>query len=728
MNGQRILVIDDDAAVRLMATAALEDAGYAVVDAGSAEEGLALFEAAPTDLVLLDVVLPGINGYAACARLRALPAGRDVPVIVMTGLDDRSSILEAYESGATDFITKPIVWDLLPFRARYALRSSGALQDTRRSGALLARSQQLAQMGSWEWDCASGRVECSAEMHRIHGTTATARGEAGMATLLAGVHGDDLGQLQQMLAFAQTEGQPYELELRVVRPDGGTRRVFEQTDVERDSAGHVVAVRGIRRDITQQVEAERRIRTLAYFDTLTGLANRSLFNEMAAQWLPYAERRQLRCAVIYIDIDRFKLINETLGPRIGDDVLKLIGERLRDCVRASDLKASLRSGDADASAGHGPSAERSDQGDLLARLGGDEFTLLLVDMAEPEAAAAVARRIMRTLAEPLRVAGQDLTLTASIGIACTPDDGMELDALLRNASTAMHAAKAAGRNEVRFYLESMSTDIQRRLTLENDLRRALEQGELSVHYQAKVDARTSAIVGAEALLRWRHPQRGNISPVEFIPVAEESGLIVPITDWVIHSVCRQLAAWRAGGTKVVPVSVNLDGKSMQNERLMDTIHAAMAVHGIGPAELEFEVTESGLMRDLDRASEVLTALKALGLTLSIDDFGTGYSSLTYLKRFPVDVLKIDRSFVTDLMTDANDAALTAAIIAMGLSLNLALVAEGVETWAQADFLTRRGCHLVQGYLFARPLPCDEFAELLHHGAPQRLNAPALAMP
>jgi len=721
---QRILVVDDDAAVRLMAAAALEDAGYDVLEAGTAEEGLALFEAAPTDLVLLDVVLPGMNGYAACALLRAMPAGEAVPVIVMTGLDDRGSIIEAYESGATDFITKPIVWDLLPFRARYALRSSGALQETQRSSALLARSQQLAQMGSWEWDCSSGRVECSAEMHRIHGTEPRpgAPAATGMGPLLAGVHADDLGNLQQMLAFAQTEGQPYELELRVVRPDGTLRRVFEQTDVERDGSGQVVAVRGIRRDITQQVEAERRIRTLAYFDTLTGLANRALFSDMAAQWLPYAERRKLSCAVLFIDIDRFKLINETLGPRIGDEVLKLVGERLRECVRASDVKGSLRGPDGEAV------PERSEQGELLARLGGDEFTLLLVDVADRDASAAVARRIMRSLGEPLRVAGQELTLTVSIGIACTPGDGAELDALLRNASTAMHAAKAAGRNEVRFYLESMSTDMQRRLTLENELRRALEHGEFSVHYQPKVDARSSAIVGAEALLRWQHPTRGNVSPVEFIPVAEESGLIVPITDWVIHTVCRQLAAWRQAGVPVVPVSVNLDGKSMQNEGLMDTIVAAMAVHDIGPAELEFEVTESGLMRDLDRASELLAALKALGLTLSIDDFGTGYSSLTYLKRFPVDVLKIDRSFVKDLMTDANDAALTAAIIAMGLSLNLSLVAEGVETWAQADFLTRRGCHLVQGFLFARPLPSEGFAELLTAGLPLRDPEATLAMP
>jgi EAL domain-containing protein (putative c-di-GMP-specific phosphodiesterase class I) len=352
-------------------------------------------------------------------------------------------------------------------------------------------------------------------------------------------------------------------------------------------------------------------------------------------------------------------------------------------------------------------------------LGGDEFTVLLVDIGEPHLANLVAQRITLALIDPFTVAGHELAVSASIGISMTPDDGDDMDSLLRSAGAAMHAAKLDGQHRIRFHDGAMSAEIGRRVRIEAELRRAIGVGELRVHYQAKVDTRSSWVVGAEALLRWAHPSRGLTAPMEFIPIAEECGLIVPITQWVIAEVCRQLATWHREGLRIVPVSINLDATSLQSADFVAGVVDAVAKAGVEASFLEFEVTETGLMRDLDRAALTLAGLRQIGVRLSIDDFGTGYSSLNYLKRFPFDGLKIDRSFVQDLGTNANDAALTSAIIAMGNSLHLELVAEGVETWEQVDFLARHGCFLVQGFLFSKAMPSRAFADLVRSGLPGR---------
>jgi len=695
-----VLVIEDDEVIRLMTCEALKGAGYRMIEAGSAEAGLEIFEQTAIDLVLLDVMLPGMNGFRACERLRRHPRGADVPVIVMTGRDDRDAIVSAYDAGATDFITKPLVWDLLPYRVRYALRAYRALREMARSQALLARSQNLAQMGSWEWDCRADLLSCSDELQRMLGTP-TGSGGGALEVLIAGVHPEDIATVHAALIGARSVGQSYRIEFRVLRPDGAMRRVFEQTDVERGADAGALVVRGIRLDITQQDAARRRISALANYDTLTGLANRSQFRRLMQMWLPDAQRRKLQCAVLVLGLDRFKLINETLGPAVGDAVLKTVGERLRRCVRPVDPRSQ-------------PAGEGSGD-DPLARLGGDEFALLVVDVATPELATRVAQRLFQAMVEPCVVGEHELDITCSIGIALSPQDGTDTDTLLSNAGAAVHAAKREGRGRIRHYDAAMSLDVKRHLTIETDLRRALQAGELCVHYQPKVDTRSRDLVGAEALLRWQHPLRGMISPMEFIPVAQASGLIVPITDWLISSVCRQLAQWREDGLVNVPVSVNIDAASLHGAGLTETIAAALDEFAIDVNLLELEVTESSLMRDLGGASRLLDQLKHLGLRIALDDFGTGYSSLTYLKRFPVNVLKIDRAFIKDLPDDANDAALTGAIIAMGQSLGLDLVAEGVETEAQAAFLLQRGCHLVQGYLYSRPLPVEAFELVLRQG-------------
>ena len=652
---------------------------------------------------MLDIILPAMNGFEVCGKLREHPAGEHIPIIVMTGLEDRESIVTAFQSGATDFITKPIIWALLPYRVRYALRSSVALTMSIRTQSLLASAQRVASMGSWEWLVKRGSLIFSEEFHRIHGMEPADDGRGSIA-LLEMIHPDDRDAIQRLLERAGNEGQAYGVEFRIVRPDGSIRHLFEQTDIECDASGAVSMVRGIRQDITERIDSAQRIHSLAYVDALTGLANSAMFRDRMSHWLAHAHRHDMRCALVMLELDRFAQINETFGARVGDQVLKAVSNRLSACLRIGELKSATLD---------------IAREDLLARLNAAEFMIGLVNIGSPRDATSVAQRIAEAISKPIIVDEHDITVTAALGIAITPNDGLEVETLMLNAGTALHRAQEAGGWQIFHYSQEMSDAVTRRLRIETELRKALESDHFVVYYQSKIDTRDNRVVGAEALLRINHPQRGIVAPGEFISVAEESGLIVPICDWVFNSVCAQQAAWRDAGLATVPVSVNLDGKSLQSEGLQERIGGAIARAGIAASLLELEVTESCLMKDLAVSARVLGQLRAMGMRLAIDDFGTGYSSLTYLKRFPINILKIDRAFVKDLPGDTGDAAMISAIIAMGKVLNLEMIAEGVETGAQADFLLQQGCHLLQGYLYSRPVPAAEFARFLQVGIAAR---------
>jgi diguanylate cyclase (GGDEF)-like protein/PAS domain S-box-containing protein len=423
-------------------------------------------------------------------------------------------------------------------------------------------------------------------------------------------------------------------------------------------------------------DAEQRLAYLAQFDTLTGLANRSLFLDRFAQTLKQAQRNEWLVAVLFIDLDRFKLVNDMLGHAAGDELLVKVGQRLQHCVRAEDS---------------------------VGRLGGDEFALVLARLARPEDAAIVAQHVVAALAPPFTLEGQEIYVSASVGIGIYPSDGNDPDTLLRNADTAMYRAKEHGRNGYQFYLPQMNEQALERMQLQMQLRGALERQEFVLHYQPKVCAASGHINGFEALLRWQHPVRGLVPPLQFIGILEETGLIIPVGEWVVRSVCEQLARWQAAGITPRPVAINLSARQLHQGRFDATVAAILADTGIDPGLLELEITESVLMSDADDAVRMLNALRSTGLRLSIDDFGTGYSSLAYLKRFPIDALKIDRTFISDLMTESDDGSIALAIISLARSLKLKVVAEGVETRAQLEFLKAHGCDEMQGYYFARPL-------------------------
>jgi diguanylate cyclase (GGDEF)-like protein/PAS domain S-box-containing protein len=444
----------------------------------------------------------------------------------------------------------------------------------------------------------------------------------------------------------------------------------------------------VMRDITDRKEANDRLNYLAQYDSLTDLPNRGLFQDRLEHGLAQAKRNGCSAAVLFIDLDRFKIVNDTLGHGIGDKLLLQVAARLSGCTRT---------------------------GDTVGRFGGDEFGVILLDLVKPEAAAVVAQKINDALARPFDLDGHRTFISASIGITLYPADATDPATLNMNADAAMYRAKEAGRNTYRFFTREMNERAMQRMQMEASMRRALERGEFLLHYQPKVDLASGAICGMEALLRWAHPKKGLVSPAEFVPVLEETGLIVPAGEWVTREACRQIAAWQQAGLEAPHVAVNLSARQFRQKNLEEMVRAILAETGVAPALLQFEITESLLMNDPDGAVRTLLALRNAGVLLSVDDFGTGYSSLAYLKHFPLDALKIDRAFISDIVTNPGDASITLAVISLAHSLKLKVVAEGVETEAQLDLLTRYACDQMQGYYFSRPVAAAEMGAMLREG-------------
>ncbi|MBF3269066.1 EAL domain-containing protein, partial [Pseudomonas aeruginosa] len=497
----------------------------------------------------------------------------------------------------------------------------------------------------------------------------------------------EANQLKHVLASLQHSGS-WEGEILQKRKTGELYPSWVGITAVRDEEGDLVSFVCFFSDISERKASERRIHRLAYYDALTHLPNRTLFQDRLHTALQQAERNGQWVVLMFLDLDRFKPINDSLGHAAGDRMLQEVATRLSACVS---------------------------QDDTVARMGGDEFTLLLPSQGDREIALKraiqVAELILGRLARPFTLEGREFFVTASIGVALSPQDGAELSLLMKNADTAMYHAKEMGKNNFQFYQAEMNARALERLELESDLRRALELGEFVLHYQPQFTGDGRRLTGAEALLRWQHPRRGLVPPSEFIPVLEEIGLVAQVGDWLLAEACKQLRSWHKAKVRVPKVSVNLSARQFADGQLGERIAAILYETGIPPACLELELTESILMSDVAEAMQILSGLKRLGLAIAVDDFGTGNSSLNYLKQFPIDVLKIDRSFVDGLPHGEQDAQIARAIIAMAHSLNLMVIAEGVESQAQLDFLREHGCDEVQGYLFGRPMPAEQFGML-----------------
>ncbi|HOM12603.1 MAG TPA: EAL domain-containing protein, partial [Rubrivivax sp.] len=701
----QVLLVDDDEVSLLLTALALRERGFDVTESGGGEHALQLLASWAPDVVVLDAMMPGLDGFATCARLRAMPGYENVPVLMLTGLDDDASITRAYQAGATDFFVKANQWSLLAGRLQYLLRASRTRIELERSQAKLARAQDLARMGSFDWRRggarSGGSVLLSAQGLRVLGCHDNA--PLGLRAILRLVQRSERRAVLRLLRESMRHNAVLATDVPVALHDGRQRIIHIEAEPEFNEHGHGVGYTGIVQDVTDRRVAEDRIRHLANFDSLTSLPNRRQLVWRMERAIEHARRLGHPCAFLLIDLDRFKIVNDTLGHAAGDELLMEVAQRLRACVRHND---QVMEGTLEAA---GSRAHRSLE--AVGRLGGDEFIALLPEIGDERDAQRVADRILEVMRDPVLVGGQECFVTASVGIAIFPRDGSTVADLMRNSDVAMYSVKSQGKDSSAIYSPQLAGRGREKLELESALHKAIERDELVLHYQPKVDVRSARMVGAEALMRW---QRGGtlVPPADFIPLAEESGLILPLSEWALREAARQARIWQNSFDFADAIAVNLPCRVFERSDLIDQIHQNALNYGIPHRMVQLEITETGLMKELQSVIPSLHRLKDINVEVAIDDFGTGYSSLAYLTTLPISELKIDRSFVRDLGVTPQSSGIVTAIIAVARSLNLRVIGEGVESLRQMEVLHRLGCSLMQGYLFSRPIPADELERWL----------------
>ncbi len=692
----KVLLVDDDEVNLLLTAMALRERGFDITEATSGERAIALLAQFHPDVVVLDAVMPGMDGFQTCHKLRDMHGFGSLPVLMLTGLEDDASINRAYEVGATDFFVKSTQWSLLAGRLRHLLRSSRTRLELERSKSKLARAQDLARMGSFDWRRGQGSPVLSFEGLRVFGL-GSGHNE-NFRLILRMMQPDERSAFIQMLHDVIGQASVLAADVRVTLLDGRQQRIIHvEAEPEFDDLSTVSGYTGIVQDVTDRRMAEDKIRHLANFDALTGLPNRRQLLWRAERALEHAKRLGHCAALLLIDLDRFKIINDTLGHGAGDELLIEVAGRLRSCVRHSDhvMEGSFEP--------LGPRSHRTLE--AVGRLGGDEFVALLPEVMDDNDSERVATRILDAMREPIFVGGQECFVTASLGIAMFPRDGLCVADLMRNSDMAMYSAKAQGRNAALLYSPALVGMGREKLELESALHKALERNELVLHYQPKIDVRTGKMVGVEALMRW---QRGTqlVSPGDFIPLAEETGLIIALSEWAIREVARQARVWQDSFGFADSIAVNLPNRVFERTDLVESIHQAVTFYGVPHHVIELEITEGSLMKDLQSIIPSLHRLNEIGVEIAIDDFGTGYSSLAYLTTLPISELKIDRSFVREIGMTPQSSAVVTAIIALGRSLGLRVIAEGVETLRQMEVLHRLGCGIMQGFLFSKAQPPD----------------------
>jgi diguanylate cyclase (GGDEF)-like protein len=757
-----ILIVDDEPRNRDLLEALLKPEGYITVTANSGEEALAMVAEKPPDLILLDVMMPGMDGYDVAAKLKASPATRNLPIIMLSALGDRGSKLAGLSAGAEDFLTKPIDRVELWVRVRNLLRLKEYSDVLAEHNQLLelaihGRNEEITERKRAEtqiirlnrlYGILSGinaaivRIRNQQELFAEACHIAVEHGHFRMAWVgLVGLDGGELtpiawsgvdeGYLDKMTSYIRDKGtnslplvvralqekapivcndfdsDPQVAYWRLNALQRGYRSMgifplmrndqpvglftlyaSEPNFFDRDEIKLLTELTANISYALEYIEKEDKLNYLAYHDVLTGLPGRTLFHDRLVQAVTNAHRHGDKLGVLFIDLDHFKNINDSLGHHAGDMLLKQVAALFTSCMREDDT---------------------------VARLGGDEFVVILASMASEDEAWMVSQKILKLMTEPFTIEARELFITCSIGIALYPKDGEDAKALLQSADGALYLAKNKGRNNAQFCTAEMNTRALERLTLENELRQAINRREFLLHYQPRVDIVSSEITGMEALVRWQHPVQGLLYPTKFIPVAEESGLIVPLGEWVLRTACEQNKAWQLAGLKPVSIAVNLSARQFKQQDLVELVSRILQETELDSSYLELELTESMVMQNVEAAIITLNQFKAIGVKLSIDDFGIGYSSLNYLKHFPIDFLKIDQSFVRDITTNLDDAIIAKIIISMAHDLGLRVIAEGVEAEEQKSFLCLHRCDEMQGYFFSMPVPAEEFEILLKEG-------------
>ena len=675
-----ILVVEDDSVTRTTLVKVLQKSGFDVIEAANGREGLTQFMEHHPQLVLMDAMMPELDGYQAITAIRHYEQNRAVPILMFTALNDLNSVDKAFEVGATDFITKPINWNLLSQRVRYSIRTSQIEDDLRRSQAQLTYAQKLAKLGYWEWDAVTDQVTGSDSAFRLFNIPK--QDNINMDNFLSNVLPQDLPIFQQALAEAARGQSHIEVNFRVQNPQRQPTHVECLGEVRYNDQGDMLSIVGSVQDITRLHKAESMIDYQANHDNLTELPNRIYFTQELERHFEHTEASH--SSVIIFDIDRFKSVNDNLGQQDGDTLLISMAQRLKRVTR---------------------------EGDFIARLGSDEFAIIIRQYQDHKELNLLISRLVQDLKQPFILGQKELFITYSMGIASFPEDGATAEDLMRDANIARGQAKQHGGNQFLFYRAEMNAEAKHQMMLENDLRRALEHGEIEVYYQPQVNAQTLKPIGAEALVRWNHPEVGLVSPTVFVPLAESTGLIVDIGLFVLQSAVKQLESWHASGHDQMRVGVNLSARQFTQSNLIEDVQSVLIHTALDAKYIDLEITESFAMSNAEQNINILKSLKAMGVSISIDDFGTGYSSLSYLHRFPIDTIKIDRSFIFNLSTKEGQA-IARTIIAMADGLGLEVVAEGVEDEEQIAFLQQKNCDILQGFKFGKPMPADAFSRYL----------------
>jgi len=691
-----VLVIDDDQSMRRAMEAVMVSSGFEVVLSESGPAAIELCAQRQPNLVFLDVDMPDMDGFEICRAIRELPGGKFIQILMVTGPDDEDSIKRAFTAGADGCIATPINSVMLRHRGRYMLRAGKTLEKLSNACIRLEKIQEMARLGSWEINLQTGAFSCSEQACQLLGIDAAGR-DIDLDAFLAPVFAAEQGEARRAIELAIQEGKPLRIVYQVVHPDDSRSYILNQGKILVDEQNVARIMLGAVQDITVQKLAEEEIKRLAFFDGLTGLSNRVLFMSQLEQEIALAQRMNTSFALLYLDLDRFKQVNDTFGHYVGDLLLQQVARALLQCIRATDIASRFYINDLEKK---------------IARLGGDEFTIILSGVSKVEHVAIVARRIIKEIPKPYIIEGHNISITASVGISMYPADGKSADILLKHADTAMYQAKNSGRNNYQFFREELNMEVVERFALERDIARGLERSEFILYYQPKIDLSSMAIVGAEALIRWNHPERGMVPPAKFIPIAEECGQIIGITCEVVRSAISQWQQWREAGYEPGVVAVNISGDRFGQQKVMQAVTESLATSGLDPACLEVEVTENFLMQHLNEADTILQRLKSRQVRIGLDDFGTGYSSLSHLASLKVDTLKIDRSFVMGCIDIPGDLAVIRTIVAMARSLGVKTVAEGIETAEQLALVRQHGVDMAQGYYFSEPVPAEKFRLML----------------
>jgi predicted signal transduction protein with EAL and GGDEF domain/DNA-binding response OmpR family regulator len=716
MNHYKILIIDDDPTLCLIAEKKLAVYGYQVITAMTGQQGIQSTLELMPDLLLLDYELPDMSGLEVCRQLRNDTNSVDKPILFIAGKNDYKSIENAFQAGATDFSSKPLNWTILNYRIQYMLRTHELYLSLLSSEARLTKAQKMAKIANWEYSQSDKSFKYSDTLYDILEIDKSIDKTVICEKFLVNIPAEEQALVRQAMTNCIEHKISFEIE-HALLTSRGKKIISHIGNVIKNDASDAVDCIGTLQDITERRQTENQIRTLAYYDSLTGLMNREAFLSVLDETLMNHQRDNLLSALLFIDLDDFKRVNDTLGHNTGDLLLCEIAQRLSSCVRTAEQSEEyLIKYQPPAKGLQSDAAFRVNPIEVnrfnLGRLGGDEFTVFLGNIISKQLVTSVANRLLASLEQPFLLDGHELFVTFSIGIALAPDDGVSIHSLLKNADTAMYSAKAQGKNNFQFYTPELSNRSLYRLAMESDLRNAIANDELFLVYQPQFNLQTGKMVGAEALLRWTHKNKGEIVPNEFIPLAEQTGLILVIGSWVFEQFSATLHLWKQQGLlpETFKLALNVSSLQFHQVDMMQKVRAIFADQELNKY-VEFELTESVMMTNAEANLSKLNELVAHNISLAVDDFGTGYSSLSYLHSFPVNTVKIDRSFISNMENDGQ-INIVKAVIAMAHGMEIQVVAEGIENQWQLDFLKAEGCDTGQGFFFAKPMTTEKFTQLL----------------